>query len=188
MSSGLFIEQPYSLDELRSLVSESDWRDASKFTLERRQREYLSWRAIVRRELGDVSIHYNHVGAPVVQGGDIHLSVSHSKDYVAVCISKNRCAVDVESLNRNFERVAPRYITDVERRLSNNAMLPAVLWCAKEAIYKYSDCQELDFLSDITIESVDFATETVVGRIKNGEPISLSVRILDRTVAVYICD
>ncbi|MFR6634745.1 MAG: hypothetical protein ACLUQ6_07920 [Alistipes onderdonkii] len=64
-------------------------------------------------------------------------------------------------------------------------MLPAAVWCAKEALYKYARRPGLDLLHDLRVEAVDFAAGTVVGRIGGGEAIRLTLHRADGFITVY---
>lgn len=177
----LFIEPPMTLDRVAGLVSAEDRALASGLSPESRRREFLTWRAIVRRELGaGVRIEYDASGAPSVSnvripddaseapcvvGSKYHIGVTHCAGRVAVYICDARCAVDIEPESRDFSRVAPRYMSAGERALSDDALLPAVVWCAKEALYKYAGRQGLDFLHDLHIDMVDLAAGSVIGHI-----------------------
>lgn len=52
-----------SPDTLRGQVTDADWAAAAAFP-PRRQAEYLTWRAVVYRELGAVPIGYDAAAAP----------------------------------------------------------------------------------------------------------------------------
>ena len=56
-----------SPDTLRGQVTDADWAAAAAFP-PRRQAEYLTWRAVVYRELGAVPIGYDAAGGPVLIG------------------------------------------------------------------------------------------------------------------------
>lgn len=168
------------------LLTPEEVRAAAAFGSLPRRREYLAWRAVVRREVGaDAVISYNDVGAPVVENYPVHISVSHCRGYVAVCISDSPCAVDIERPDRDFGRVVPRYLSPREQSLSSDRLFPGVAWCAKEALYKLSGRAGLDLLQDLRIESYNAEAGTVLGRIENGEPIELSVCRGEEFIAVY---
>lgn len=187
MTKGLFIEPPMTEAEAAAWTTPGERIAAQEFLRERRRREFLTWRAVVRRELGgDVRIAYNEAGAPVVRGREVHIGVSHCRDRVAVCISDAPCAVDIESESRDFSRAAPRYMSPVEQRLSDDPLLPAAVWCAKETLYKYAGRPGLDMLCDLHVEAVDFGAGVVVGRIGDEEPVRLSLKRADGFIAVYI--
>ena len=107
-------------------------------------------------------------------------------DRIAVCISPKRCAVDIEPASRDFSRAESRYTTPSERALSDDPLWPGIVWCAKEALYKYSGRRELDFRKDLRIGSADLAAGRLTGRIENGEPVELSVRREDGFILVCI--
>lgn len=180
MSSGrLIIEALLSPDRLRSLVTEAEWAEAERLGSEQRQREWLAWHAVVHRELGpEVQVRYNSVGAPYVEGNPCQISVSHSKGCVAVLFSEQRCAVDVERLDRNFQRIKEKYLTAEEQRLGGDVHFLATAWSAKEALYKYAGEPGLGLLEDIRLLSYE-AGSTITGQIKKGEPLRLSIRLYD---------
>ena len=189
MTKRLFIEPPMTEAEAAARVTPGERAAAQEFLRERRRREFLTWRAVVRRELGDdVPIAYDETGAPVVPGREVHIGVSHCPGRVAVCISDAPCAVDVEPESRDFSRAAPRYMSPAERALSDDPLLPAAVWCAKETLYKYAGRPGLDMLYDLHVEAVDFEAGVVVGRIADGEPLRLSLKRADGVIVVYILE
>ena len=165
MRNSLIVRRLPLDDEYAGRESADDMAAAEGFAPHRR-REFLAWRAIVRSELGrDVTISYDENGAPQVDCG-AHIGVSHSRSMVAVCIGDAPCAVDIESLGRNFGRISRRYISDDEAALSDDPRLPAALWCAKETLYKLAGERSLDFLNDLRIKSVDFASGRICGSVR----------------------
>ncbi len=157
------------------------------FGTEARRREALMWRHIVHRELGaDAIICYDKGGAPEVVNRREHIGVSHSTDFVAVIISERRCAVDIERLDRNFEQVAPRYIHPEEQTLCSDSRWPAVIWSAKETLYKYIGERGLNFLRDIRILEVDFKEGFVVGQIRNYVPVKMQMKFHSDNIVVYV--
>ena len=186
-STRLFIEPPLAEEELLKLVGEAERSYVADFSSERRRREALMWRYIIHRELGaDAQIAYNENGAPRVLNRKEQISVSHSADFVAVIISNQRCAIDIERLDRNFERVATRYMRPDEENLSSDERLRAVVWCAKEALYKYAGERGLDLLHDIKLLAVDFERAELLGQIKDNPPVRMQMTFHSGNVVVYI--
>lgn len=183
MTNGLFIEPLMSEEHALQATTETERRAVALFPAERR-REYLTWRAMLRREIGPAEIVYNAVGAPVVVDRDeLCIGVSHGAGRVALCISDAPCAVDIERLDRNFDRISSRYLTPDERALSTDPHFAAVVWCAKETLYKLSGEQGLDLLSDLRITAI--GKGWVEGRIKKREPLKLSFHYFDDAVVVW---
>lgn len=73
-----------SPDALRDAVTEADRAAAAAFA-PRRRAEYLTWRAVVYRELGDVRIGYDAAGAPQLLGDPRRIGVSHGGGWSPSC-------------------------------------------------------------------------------------------------------
>ena len=160
---------------------------ASTFRNERRRREYLTWRTLVRRELGrDLRIAYNDLGAPVLPDGEAFVSVSHCEGRVAVVLSSRPCAVDIEPAGRNFSRVSDRYLTPSEQLLSDDPLWPGFVWCAKEALYKYAGRPGLDFREELRILAADLAAGRIVGQIASDSPVTLAAACTEGFLVVSL--
>ena len=163
------------LEELEAEASEEELQSVARFSSSSRRAERLSWRIMLRRVVGrGVTIEYSSQGAPLLSEEVVvnnyhykYISVSHCRDMVAVMLSQQPCGVDIEQSGRDFGRVSSRYITQEERRLSDNPRFEATVWCAKEALYKLAQREGLDFRSDIHISAIDFAAATIVGRVED---------------------
>lgn len=177
MNSRLFIESIGSEELLRVNAHSNDIAAVEHISNLNRRCEVLAWRAIVRRELGEqVNILYDEYGAPQVDLSDTCISVSHSKGEVAVLISNTPCAVDIEHSNRDFRRVASRYLSEREFALADEHNLFADMWCAKEALYKYHRKGGLDFVEDIKIVEYNDSKALFVATILGGEPIVVKIK------------
>lgn len=114
------------------------------------------------------TIAYNEVGAPYIVDSKLHISVSHCATAAAVLIAEEPCGVDIERCDRNFERVAARYVTEAEIGVLSD--LPrdkslALIWSAKEALYKAKGATDVDFIRDVEIVATN--GETIEARILN---------------------
>ena len=177
MSSRLFIENIDSEELLRERVSSEDLAFVENFSNHGRRCEALAWRAIVRRELGStVEIGYDEYGAPQINAEGKYISVSHSKGVVALLLSDSPCAVDIEQTERDFGKVASRYLSDTERAIADEYDIYAEMWCAKEALYKYYKKGELDLVRDLTISEYLADESVFVARILNGEPLKVEIK------------
>lgn len=172
-------------DELRGRVTDDDWATAAAFP-PRRRAEYLTWRAVVYRELGAVRIVYDTAGAPLLLDDPRRIGVSHGGGYAAVTISDRPCAVDIEPETRNFTRAASRFLSPAEAALGDDPRTAGVVWCAKETLYKYAGRPELDLLRDLAVERIDFTAGEVVGRIRGGEPIPMRLELREGLIVVYM--
>ncbi len=168
-----------------TLITASDVASASRFQNDRRRREHLAWRRIVRNKLGrNVIIEYNEVGAPVVNTPNTYISVAHGGERVAVAIADEPVGVDIEALDRNFDHIKERYMTPQEVALSDNDNWPAIVWTAKEAIYKLYGKREVDLTKDIRITSFDASEMLLTAEVRDTKGIVVEVKIIENSVAV----
>ena len=187
MSSRLFIENIDSEEVLRERVSSEDIAFVENFSNQGRRCEALAWRAIVRRELGDaVQISYDEYGAPQIDVEGKFISVSHSRGVVAVLLSDTQCAVDIEQIERDFGKVASRYLSESEREIAEKYNLFAEMWCAKETLYKYYKKGALDLVRDLTICEYLPCGSVFVARILDGELLRVQIKREDNLAIALI--
>ena len=168
-----------------TLITAADIASASRFQNDSRRREHLAWRRIVRNELGrSVMIDYNSVGAPIVDTPNTYISVAHGGESVAVAIADEPVGVDIESLDRNFNRIQSRYMTDTEIALSDSKEWAALVWAAKEAIYKLYGKREVDLTKDIRITGLDSESMTLMAEVRDTKGIVVETKIVENSVVV----
>lgn len=117
---------------------------------------------------GEVDYQHDPSGAPLLVGADApRLSVSHCRSHVAVALSEEGVVgVDVERLDRSMVRVVPRYLTSGERALVESLeglwreRVFALLWSAKEAVYKLVPSPRHSLLDYVVVELPDFEVGT----------------------------
>ncbi len=140
----------------------------------RRKKEYLAVRLLLLELLGTkVKISYDDYGRPAIKGSGLNLSISHSNDLAVVFISPLKIGIDVEGSERKIEKVASRFLHESEKSFISTCMdrqkTTILLWCAKEAIYKCSEIQGIDFSKEIIIspfsaeQGTAFTGRTVCG-------------------------
>lgn len=170
-----------------ALIVAEDVVSAMRFQNEKRRREHLAWRRIVRRELGtDVHIDYNDVGAPVVDVENRWISVAHGGESVAVVVADKPVGVDIESLSRDFDRVAPRYMTAEEFALSQDARWSCFVWCAKEAMYKLYGRRGVELRGELRVDSFDSASMTLYGGMVDMAQVVVKISIYDDDIVVAV--
>ncbi len=174
-----------------ALLTAEDMSDIRAITSPARRQQRMAWRVAAREVLGrSVRFTYNTVGAPEIDNSPQKISVSHSDSLAVVAISNGPCGVDIERLDRNFDRVESRYISPAEKALptSSHPHFRATIWCAKEAIYKFLGMQEVDFIKDISILSVDMGRGVLIGSFRGRELPPIEMRITDRHMLCILSD
>ena len=188
MSSRLVIERIATEVLLRENATAEDLTVIERFGSVSRRMEALAWRAIVRRVLGvNVEIFYDDYGAPKVNKEDVYISVSHSKEWVAVLFSDTPCAVDIDYVERDFCRVANRYLSENEQIIAEQNGMYAEMWCAKEALYKYYKKGNLDLVKHISIGDYDSDRGVLRCSILGSEPIDVKIK-RDGNFAIAVID
>lgn len=160
----------------------------------RRRREWLTWRSILRNNAErwhispeSLTVGYETNGRPVFDGIKGCLSITHSRDYAAVAyVPQGRCGIDVEQLDRRFDRVSPKYLSTAELALpeAGHPLFMAAAWCTKEALYKCLGCDGVDFVRDMRITATDLDGGTIAAEAL-GCGFELEIRRLDGAVMVY---
>ena len=150
------VSEPESELFVRAELSAFDREILSRLNGERRRSEWLAVRAALRETFPetDLSIVYSPEGAPLLSGNGRFISVSHTEGYAAVLLSDRPCGVDIERPNRNFGRVASRFLSEKERQRFGEARY-GILWGAKEALFKAGGKSGVDFQRDMEILRIE---------------------------------
>uniref|UniRef100_UPI00402832D0 4'-phosphopantetheinyl transferase superfamily protein n=1 Tax=Prevotella sp. TaxID=59823 RepID=UPI00402832D0 len=133
-----------------------------KYKNDGRKLEFLAIRALMYEMLrvngaskgllshaGDFT--HNGQGKPLFRG--YHVSISHTKGYAALILSKkSEVAVDIEYMSDRVERIASKFLRKDERADSLDAKL--VHWCAKETVFKLFSEENLLF-EDMRVKPFD---------------------------------
>jgi len=161
-----------------------------------RKLEWLSVRALVKNMLGkDTRIIYNAENKPFVRGYTHNISISHSNNLTAVLLSPDmRVGIDLEYMSEKISKVADKFINSNEVITQNPELAKNHLylhWCAKEALFKICEKQDLNFRDGITL--IPFEPEEhgfMEGNVVNGsgkESFELEYLLHDNYALVWCC-
>ncbi len=94
------------------------------------------------------------------------ISISHSNDYAAVIIYKEKAVgVDIEKMSNKIERIAQRFLSSKELafiNINNRIQHLYVCWGIKETLFKLYGKGNLPFIDGIVIEPFDYLESGVV--------------------------
>lgn len=128
--------------------------------------EYLASRHLIQElanENGGLVLNKDEFGKPFVMNIPYHLSLSHTKDYAAVIVSKkHNVGIDIETVHPRVEKVADKFLNMDERTtLNGHTSIKALTlcWSAKESIYKLYGKKSLRFKEHIHLEHPSTADE-----------------------------
>ncbi|MBO5693511.1 MAG: 4'-phosphopantetheinyl transferase superfamily protein [Tidjanibacter sp.] len=180
--------------EESALLTESDREHLATLSAPARRAQWSTCRTILRSELGEgAELRYTASGALVLARpvGEVrYISLSHTEQLVAVMLCTKRCGVDIESIDRNFSRVASRFISHDEReRLESKAgpHFEAIMWSAKEALYKYGSNPGLDFIQDLIITDIDPDQQCAYAELYGLSTPVVRYQIADGHICCWVC-
>ena len=165
-----------------------------KYKNDGRKLEFLAIRALMYEMLrvngaskgllshaGDFT--HNGQGKPLFRG--YHVSISHTKGYAALILSKkSEVAVDIEYMSDRVERIASKFLRKDERADSLDAKL--VHWCAKETVFKLFSEENLLF-EEMRVKPFDTMTDWAcdVENLKSGKTARVDFELAMDFVLTY---
>jgi len=160
--------------------------NTTNYTSEKRKKEHLVSRLLVTEICPTDTIIYNEFGAPELDNGK-HISISHSKELVAVIISDKKTGLDIEGISEKSLRLASKFVSE-KNLVKLNKEKATLIWCIKEAIYKWHQQGGVDFIKDIVIPEF-FAKEqgTVTVYFRKKE-LNLNYLKINNHYLVYVCN
>ena len=128
---------------------------------------------------------YTEQGAPRLEGSDLYIGVSHTVDLVAVVVSDEACAVDVERKDRDVKRISERFLSASEREMccSNEDFI--TFWCARECYYKLRGDSSLSLLTDMRITAYDAEAGCVTVEDNRAQSATLKIERTAEHIVVY---
>lgn len=145
-----------SRDELLSKLTHYEWVDViGTIKSQSRVLEILAARLLIKRLTGEEKqVFYTTSGKPYLVDNSFHISVSHTKRYVAVALNKTKpVGLDIEQISEKITRVRSRVIGANEYIDKNNELVHLLLhWSAKEAMFKFLDAESVDFREHLYVE------------------------------------
>ena len=171
-----------SLDEFKKIRTSINY---SKFKSEKRKKEFLACRLLLNQINPNSTITYNKFGIPELDNGQ-HISISHSKNLVAIIISKTKVGLDIEQISDKPLRLSLKFIsTKAHQNLTQEKA--TLIWCCKEAIFKWHKKGNVDFKKDIKIDEFDTKEKGEVICNFKEEKIIVKYRKINNHYLVYVC-
>ncbi|PRZ02185.1 4'-phosphopantetheinyl transferase superfamily protein [Marinilabilia salmonicolor] len=128
----------------------------SRLSFPARRLEWLASRILIHLVTGHYpAARYKDNGQPFLVDCNDKISISHTKGYAAISVSKDKIpGVDIEYPSSRIEKVMNRFLHPEEKAfLSNNSVLKerqlGLIWCLKEAVFKQCGIPGLIFKEQI---------------------------------------
>ena len=149
--------EPLDLLEKIADLSPSETAKLRSIRLEKRQREWLSSRILLRLMSRGASLAFLPNGKPILNNA-AHISISHSDDLAGVVISSSPIGMDIQEENPKLLKIEQKFTNETERTFlpDGPSRLPyiTVIWSAKEAVFKFFG-EHVDFARDIHVRPFD---------------------------------
>ena len=160
--------------------------NTTNYTSEKRKKEQLISRLMVNKICKNGAIFYNEFGAPELDN-DKHLSISHSNELVTIIISNKKTGLDIEKISEKALRTASKFVAE-KNLIKLNKEKATLIWCIKEAVYKWHQEGGIDFIKDIIIAEF-FAIEhgNVTAYFREKE-LNLNYLKINNHYLVYVCN
>jgi 4'-phosphopantetheinyl transferase len=146
---------------------------------------WLSTRLLLRTMLQTddyIDCRMDDHGKPYLVNMDYEISLSHSYDYAAVMISKDKkVGVDIELMKEKIQLIKHKFLSVNELKqqdldTSTNGLY--VSWCVKEAIYKWNGRKGLELKKDMFVKAFTLKdagdVDAVVSLPDREQPLSAS--------------
>ena len=173
-------------ETLEELIKLGKNINTSNQTSEKRKKEHLVSRLLVNEIYQKIIIIYNEFGAPELDNGK-HISISHSNELVAFIKSEKKTGLDIEKISEKAMSLASKFIS--EKNLINlNKEKATLIWCLKEAIYKWYQKGGVDFIKDIIISEFLAKEHGKVTAYFRGKKLNLNYLKINNHYLVYVCN
>jgi 4'-phosphopantetheinyl transferase EntD len=169
------IEEDYDTLFSSLRLDDDELERLESFKSNSRKLEWLSVRALIKDMLGRKSrIIYNAEKKPFLKGNSWNISISHSYNLTSIFVSKSkRVGIDLELMSHKISSISHKFINSQEVITDDPDLKRYHLylhWCAKEAMYKICDKQDINFKENLTVFPFLPADEgTLKGRVLNSK-------------------
>lgn len=159
------IDEEKMLEEI-SLSSQEKMKYA-EMTSKKRRQEWLTCRVLLSNVLGkEFILEYQSNGKPYLLQPKKNISISHSKEYVAIAIAEKKIGIDIEKIDKRILKLKEKILNSREanRFVAADERVLHIIWGIKESVYKQQD-EEINYLEDIEVKKIDENTAEV--QVKN---------------------
>lgn len=126
-----------------------------RFHAPHRRMEWLTTRLLLQVLMGRVpEIDYLPSGKPIMRNQGMHISISHTKGYVAVILANREVGIDIEQYGQRIHKIKTRFIRTDETVLpykGEETWSLLLHWSAKETLFKCLGTSEVDFREHLQI-------------------------------------
>jgi phosphopantetheinyl transferase len=147
-----------SSDELLHLLNNKNVykKQISEFSNKKRKQEWLAARVLLKTLCeAEKTVAYHSNGKPYLVDNSFEISISHTKNLVAVIIHPNKeVGIDIEQISDRICPLKEKFLSLEEiENIDNNHTTNHLLlhWCAKEVLFKMINEEGVEFAEQLHI-------------------------------------
>ncbi len=157
-------KESYFVPYLDALVD--DITNLETITHESRRTEWIAGRWLVKllanyMNLSFTGIKTDTFNKPHLVAENAFISISHAEPYVvAILNTKKLCGIDVEKIRQKLIPLSTKFLNNNELETAAGDLSKlAILWGAKEALYKLHGRKSLIFKTNLSIENFNYEND-----------------------------
>lgn len=175
-------------------LTQKEKEKLASIVVEEKRKEFMSSRYILQHCIGKTErIIYSEYGAPKLESGKGNISISHSKGRVAVLFHPSKkVGVDIQKEDKRMSRLAFKFMNEKEKAYistvsEDNAYWQYhVLWCAKEAMFKWIEVGNVDFKEHLFIKPFSWNNEQRIYANVNCDTIQTTLQLYYEKIEDFI--
>tara|TARA_B110000003_G_C16627392_1_gene525359 strand:+ start:1212 stop:1793 length:582 start_codon:yes stop_codon:yes gene_type:complete len=172
-------------ETLKELITLSDDLYTTDFKNKNRKKEWIATRLLLNELKPNHKIYYNKFGAPDLLNNEF-ISISHSKELIAISLSRKKTGVDIQKISKKTVILSSKFVSQ-----QNNENLSedkaTLIWCCKEAVFKWHQKGNINFIKDIKIEPFEAMEEGSIIAKFCGTKLILHYKKILNHYLVYLC-
>ena len=172
-------------ETLDKLLQLSHVINTANFNTEKRKKEWIASRLLLNEINPDYSISYNTFGAPELSNGSF-ISISHSKRLATIIISEQQVGIDIEEISEKALRVSSKFVSTNNLK-ALTAEKATLIWCCKEAIFKWYQKGGIDFITDIKLHPFKSLEKGEITAKFRDTQLILHYQKIHNHYLVYVC-
>jgi 4'-phosphopantetheinyl transferase len=172
-------------ETLEELLQLSNTISTADFNTKKRKKEWIASRLLLNEINPKYSISYNKFGAPELSNGRF-ISISHSKGLVAIIISQQKVGLDIEEISEKALRISSKFVSKNNLK-ALTAEKATLIWCCKEAVFKWYQKGEVDFIADIKLHPFESMEKGEIRAEFRNTQLILNYQKIHNHYLVYVC-
>ena len=173
-------------ESIQELEKISSFINTSYVHSEKRKKEFICSRLLLKEYNPNLQISYSENGSPILSN-EKFISISHSANLIVIAVSKKNIGIDIQEITEKPKKLFSKFGNSHHTDLSKEKC--TLIWSIKESVFKYHKIGNVDFRKDIYIPSF-MEEENVKLEItfKNKVTLSAFYKRINNYYLSYVCN